>query len=180
MAKDHGPSVKNDKQYEGLKKKRMSKSRAAAIANSEGSSSRGGSPLADPHVHAPATDQVEPLRVEWASAVVEDARLTVGLDGEPATEWGEGFGPCSSVCAVRSVRGARSCWRDGASAWRTSPKARSQSPHLLESAVLQANASAGLTTPDPGDGEGDDGGEDGPTADQEMTERFRSFAERPH
>jgi hypothetical protein len=42
MAKDHGPSVKNDKQYEGLKKKGMSKERAARIANSEGSSSRGG------------------------------------------------------------------------------------------------------------------------------------------
>jgi hypothetical protein len=42
MAKDHGPSVKNDKQYEGLRKKGMNKSRAAAIANSEGSSSRGG------------------------------------------------------------------------------------------------------------------------------------------
>jgi hypothetical protein len=42
VAKDHGPSVKNDKQYEGLREKGMSKSRAAAIANSEGSSSRGG------------------------------------------------------------------------------------------------------------------------------------------
>jgi hypothetical protein len=42
MAKDHGSSVKDDKQYEGLRKKGMSKSRAAAIANSEGSSSRGG------------------------------------------------------------------------------------------------------------------------------------------
>jgi hypothetical protein len=42
MAKDHGPSIKNDKQYEGLREKGMSKSRAAAIANSEGSSSRGG------------------------------------------------------------------------------------------------------------------------------------------
>ena len=42
MAKDHGPSIKDDKQYEGLRKKGMSKSRAAAIANSEGSSSRGG------------------------------------------------------------------------------------------------------------------------------------------
>jgi len=28
MAKDHGSSVKNDKQYEGLRKKGMSKSRA--------------------------------------------------------------------------------------------------------------------------------------------------------
>jgi hypothetical protein len=36
------PSVKNEKQYEGLKKRGMSKSRAARIANSPGSSSRGG------------------------------------------------------------------------------------------------------------------------------------------
>jgi hypothetical protein len=42
VAKDHGPSVKNDKQYEGLRKKGMSKSRAAAISNSPGASSRGG------------------------------------------------------------------------------------------------------------------------------------------
>jgi hypothetical protein len=42
MTKDHGPSVKNDKQYEGLRKKGMSKGRAAAISNSPGSSSRGG------------------------------------------------------------------------------------------------------------------------------------------
>jgi hypothetical protein len=36
------PSVKNEKQYEGLKKKGMSKSRAARIANSPGASRRGG------------------------------------------------------------------------------------------------------------------------------------------
>jgi len=34
MAKDHGSSVKNDKQYEGRRKQGMSKSGAAAIANS--------------------------------------------------------------------------------------------------------------------------------------------------
>jgi hypothetical protein len=42
VAKDHGSSVKNDTQYEGLRNKGMNKSRAAAIANSPGSSSRGG------------------------------------------------------------------------------------------------------------------------------------------
>ena len=42
MAKDHGPSVKDDKQYEGLRKKGMSKARAAKIANSPGASKRGG------------------------------------------------------------------------------------------------------------------------------------------
>lgn len=42
MAKDHGSSVKDDKQYEGLRKKGMSKSRAARIANSPEASSKGG------------------------------------------------------------------------------------------------------------------------------------------
>ncbi len=42
MAEDHGSSVKDDKRYEGLRKKGMSKERAAKIANSEGSSRRGG------------------------------------------------------------------------------------------------------------------------------------------
>jgi hypothetical protein len=42
MAKDHGSSVKNDKQYEGLRKKGMSKERAAKIANTEGASKKGG------------------------------------------------------------------------------------------------------------------------------------------
>jgi hypothetical protein len=42
MAKDHGSSIKNDKQYEGLRKKGMSKSRAAAIANDPDSSKKGG------------------------------------------------------------------------------------------------------------------------------------------
>ena len=36
------PSVKNERQYEKLKEKGMSKQRAARIANSPGASSRGG------------------------------------------------------------------------------------------------------------------------------------------
>jgi hypothetical protein len=42
MAKDHGPSVKDDKQYEGLRKRGMSKQRAARIANTPNASSKGG------------------------------------------------------------------------------------------------------------------------------------------
>ena len=40
------PSVKNEKQYEALKDKGLSKQRAARIANSPGASSRGGRNLA--------------------------------------------------------------------------------------------------------------------------------------
>jgi hypothetical protein len=42
MAKNDGSSVKDDKQYEGLRKKGMSKQRAARIANDPDSSSKGG------------------------------------------------------------------------------------------------------------------------------------------
>ena len=42
MAKDHGSSVKDDKQYEGLRKKGMSKQRAASIAHSPNASRKGG------------------------------------------------------------------------------------------------------------------------------------------
>lgn len=42
MNKDHGSSIKNDKQYEGLRDKGMSKERAAKISNSKGASKRGG------------------------------------------------------------------------------------------------------------------------------------------
>jgi hypothetical protein len=39
---DKRPSVKNEKQYEALKDKGLSKERAARIANARGASSRGG------------------------------------------------------------------------------------------------------------------------------------------
>jgi hypothetical protein len=42
MAKDHGASIKDDKQYEGLRKKGMSKERAAKIANTPNASRKGG------------------------------------------------------------------------------------------------------------------------------------------
>jgi hypothetical protein len=44
MAKDHGPSVKDDEQYEKLRQKGESKQKAARIANTprSGASKRGG------------------------------------------------------------------------------------------------------------------------------------------
>jgi len=42
MAKDHGPSIKNDEQYEELRKDGMSKEKAARIANTPDSGEKGG------------------------------------------------------------------------------------------------------------------------------------------
>ena len=40
MAKDHGPSIKDDEQYEALKDQGMSKEKAARIANASANTSR--------------------------------------------------------------------------------------------------------------------------------------------
>ncbi|MGB3800680.1 MAG: Rho termination factor N-terminal domain-containing protein [Lewinella sp.] len=42
MAKDHGPSVKNDEQYEALREDGMSKQKAARIANTPDAGKKGG------------------------------------------------------------------------------------------------------------------------------------------
>ena len=42
MAKDHGPSIKNDEQYEALIDQGMSKEKAARIANTPDASAKGG------------------------------------------------------------------------------------------------------------------------------------------
>ncbi|MFC7357653.1 Rho termination factor N-terminal domain-containing protein [Jejudonia soesokkakensis] len=42
MAKNHGPSIKNDEQYEALRNKGMSKEKAARIANTKDSGKKGG------------------------------------------------------------------------------------------------------------------------------------------
>jgi len=42
MAKDHGPSIKNDDQYEALRDEGYSKQKAARIANDPNSGKKGG------------------------------------------------------------------------------------------------------------------------------------------
>lgn len=42
MAKDHGPQIKNDKQYEALLDSGMSKTKAARIANTPNAGKKGG------------------------------------------------------------------------------------------------------------------------------------------
>lgn len=42
MTKDHGPQIKDDEKYEGLRKEGMSKEKAARIANTKNASKKGG------------------------------------------------------------------------------------------------------------------------------------------
>ena len=68
MAKDHGPSVKDDKQYEALREQGESKEKAARIANSNTKSTakKGGK--------APSYD-------EWTKDDLEQRAKEVGIEG---------------------------------------------------------------------------------------------------
>ena len=57
MAKDHGSSVKNDKQYEGLREKGMNKQRAAAISNANAGSGNAASKKGGKNSHSGGSSQ---------------------------------------------------------------------------------------------------------------------------
>lgn len=65
-SKDHGPSIKDDETYEALRDEGMSKSKAAAIANSEGASKRGGS---------------SPPYEEWTKDQLYERAQELGIEG---------------------------------------------------------------------------------------------------
>jgi hypothetical protein len=76
MAKDHGPSIKDDEQYEALREDGMSKEKAARIANSDRTSTaeKGGS---------------SPAYEEWTKDDLYDKAREVGIEGRSAMDKGE-------------------------------------------------------------------------------------------
>jgi hypothetical protein len=115
---------------------------------------------------------VEPTQIDWGSASVDDRSLTVALAGEPSKEWVERV---ERVIERLHAHGGDSGWGEiKVSKKKITVKdvadgAESDLRHLLESAVLQANADL---APEEDEGETDKRSE----ADQQMTEAFRAFA----
>jgi hypothetical protein len=76
MAKDHGPSVKDDKQYEELRKKGESKEKAARIANTSRSQAgkRGGK-----------SGSYE----DWSKQDLQERAKEIGIEGRSRMNKGE-------------------------------------------------------------------------------------------
>lgn len=66
MGTDHGPSIKDDDQYEALRDKGYSKEKAAGIANADGASRRGG--------------EAEPYE-EWTKDELYDRAQELDIEG---------------------------------------------------------------------------------------------------
>jgi hypothetical protein len=76
MAKDHGPSVKNDEQYERLREQGESKEKAARIANTGRSTAgkRGGK--------APGYE-------DWSKEDLQERAREIGIEGRSKMNKGE-------------------------------------------------------------------------------------------
>lgn len=71
MAKDHGPSVKDDKMYEDLRDKGYSEEKAARIANAKANDSQNPSKKGG---QSPAYE-------DWTKDELEDRAAEIGIEG---------------------------------------------------------------------------------------------------
>ena len=110
------------------------------------------------------------VKLEWASAEVKDAKLTVALEGDPPKGWKESFD--RTVTLLGDGDWGEIQLRKGTVQVGDVPSgSEDKLRHHLEAIVAQANAAH----EDKHDGRGDGDEPEGP--DAEMTERFRAFAE---
>ncbi len=116
----------------------------------------------------------EPRQIEWGSARIEDATLTVELTGSASKAWKARF---ESVPALLDT--PHSSWgevhltKKGIKVGDLQQGGESELRHFLESVVLQANSDTALDTPE----HDDDSDEDHePDPEEQMTATFRAFA----
>ena len=112
------------------------------------------------------------MNLQWASAEVKDAKLTVELTGDPPKGWKQSFE--RTVTLLGDGEWGEIQLKNGAvRVSDITPGAEEKLRHHLEAVVAQANA-----TCEEDEDEGGNAGEDkrkGP--DAEMTDRFRAFGE---
>ena len=115
------------------------------------------------------------VKLSWSSAEVDDARLTVPLEGEIPRGWRTDFE--TTVKRLGSGEwGEVEVKKDKVRVRDVTPGNEEKLRHHLESVVTQANASHAAREQEKAAKEEDeDDGREGP--DAEMTERFRAFAE---
>lgn len=115
---------------------------------------------------------VEPRQIQWGSTQIDDATLEVELTGAPSKAWRARF---QSVLALldtpHSNWGKVRLTKKGIKVTDLQQGSESELRHFLESIVLQANSD---TAPQP-DHQDNDGDDQEPDPDEQMTATFRAF-----
>jgi hypothetical protein len=118
------------------------------------------------------------VKLSWSSSEVDDARLTVPLEGEVPRQWRTMFE--TTVRQLGSGEwGEVEVKKDKVQVRDVTPGSEEKLRHHLESIVAQANASHAALEQEQADrsDEHEDEDQKRPGQDAEMTERFRAFAE---
>ena len=110
------------------------------------------------------------VKLEWASAEVEHAKLTVALEGEPPDGWKDSFERTVKLLGDGDW-GPVQLKKGTVQVSDVTPGSEEKLRHHLEAIVAQANAAH-----EEGE-DGDGGGAERDGTDAEMTGRFREFAE---
>lgn len=112
---------------------------------------------------------MDEVRIDWAEAAVDGGQLTAPLAGEPTKEWADRVARMiERLHSGGSDWGAIKVTKKTVTVADVTAGAEGDVRHLLESAVMQANAD--LAAPD------DNGEDERSDEDAEMTEAFRAFA----
>jgi hypothetical protein len=111
------------------------------------------------------------INLNWNSAKVNDAKLTVELDGEASSEWKHSFDDTVRLLGGGDWGSVR-VKKQTVCVEGVTPGGEDKLRFFLESVVEQANATH--RPPDEPEQASEDDGASG--VDGEMTERFRSFS----
>ena len=112
------------------------------------------------------------MNLEWASAEVKDATLTVGLAGDAPKGWKQSFERTVTLLGDGDW-GEIQLKKSAVRVSDVTPGSEDKLRHHLEAIVAQANAA--VEQDDDQDGDRDGTKPKGP--DAEMTDRFRAFGE---
>jgi hypothetical protein len=112
----------------------------------------------------------EPRQIDWESATIKGASLTVDLTGESSKLWRAQFERVLALLGSSNASwGEISLTKDAIKVADIEPGSESDLRHFLESIVLEANADVAA------DSEAD-ASDDADEPDRSMTATFRSFA----
>ena len=110
--------------------------------------------------------------IDWAAAEVKNSALTVPLSGEPSKAWAERVGEVIDRLGDHAGWGAIEVTKERMTVASVQSGSEADLRHLLEGAVMQANADFA-----PAEERQDDDEPGG--ADGEMAGAFRAFADEP-
>ena len=117
------------------------------------------------------------ITLDWATAEVSDAELTVRLSAKPPKSWSAAFTTTAARLGDGTWEVALARKRRAVHVGPVQPGDEERVRLLLEGAVLQANATSASEADATADADGTPADSDPSSRDEQLSERFRAFAD---